>query len=296
MKLIEPAKPEILIQEKGFIGMCNHIARCASVCYDSKPKTGGDAVEFVRKLIKNGHGRALEFGTICFTENMEENGFSIPFKNPWIKYYDSQASFKRYNTTNLRFFLNAMFQSQNHTKALDLMKECWHYGLFDGSVTDKMCHNIHGGLEWNDMYPRRITIHFPAISRAIADEFRTHTTLSTMMRSTRYVDAMKGGDVEFIKPYWYSDEKPEVQVLFEQALSLAAASYKYIRGKYKLVQQNVRDILPLCVKTEMVMCGDVDAWKNFIALRTAPTAHPDAQRIAKEVECLLKEQYHEDFA
>jgi len=59
MKLIPAAKPELWKQEKGFIGMCEHIARCAAICYDSKPKTGGKAVDFVNRLIKMGHGRAL---------------------------------------------------------------------------------------------------------------------------------------------------------------------------------------------------------------------------------------------
>lgn len=288
MKLIEPAKPEILVQEKGFVGMCNHIARCASVCYNSKPKTGDEAVEFVRKLIKNGHGRALEFGTICFTEESPDCGFSYRERNPWIEFYDNPSAYTRFYTTNLRFFIDEVFLPNRPLDALDSIKKCWNYGFSD--------EGYKGSLEWDKNHPKRVTIHFPAISRAIADEFRTHTTISTMMRSTRYVDAMKDGEIEFIKPYWYSEEKPEVQVLFEQALSLAAASYKYIRGKYKLVQQNVRDILPLCVKTEMVMCGSVDAWRNFINLRTASAAHPDAQRMANEVKSLLQAQYPEDFA
>ncbi len=286
MKLIEPVKPEIILQEEGFNGMCNHIARCASICYNSKPKTGDEAVEFVRKLIKNGHGRALEFGTICFNEEARL-GFEYYDRSPWIKFYDSVIGDTRYYTTNLRFFLDDTCDPSKKDEELDRIRKCWDGGFFK--------ENPSVGFDWDEEYPRRITIHFPAISRAIADEFRTHTTLSTMMRSTRYVDAMKDGEIEFIKPYWYSQEKVEVQVLFEQALSLAAASYKYIRGKYKLAQQNVRDILPLCVKTEMVMCGTVEAWQNFIDLRTAPAAHPDAQKMANEVKALLIEKFPEDF-
>ncbi len=295
MKLIEPVKPEIILQEEGFNGMCNHIARCASICYNSKPKTGDEAVEFVRKLIKNGHGRALEFGTICFNKETRF-GYEYHDRSPWVRFYDSESDYTRYYTTNLRLFLHDICDRSKKDEELDKLKECWDGGFFKeywdgGSYIDVPI----TGFDWNEEYPRRITIHFPAISRAIADEFRTHTTLSTMMRSTRYVDAMKDGEIEFIKPYWYSQEKVEVQVLFEQALSLAAASYKYIRGKYKLAQQNVRDILPLCVKTEMVMCGTVEAWQNFIDLRTAPAAHPDAQRMANEVKALLIEKFPEDF-
>lgn len=286
MRLIEPAKPEILTQEKGFIGMCNHIARCASVCYDSKPKMDDEAVEFVRKLIKNGHGRALEFGTICLTEDSGDCGYTYHDRNPWIEFYDDPAEYTRYYTTNLRFLIDEDSLSWERQSALDKIKEYWHYGFNDV---------FKGGFNWDERHPRRITIHFPAISRAIADEFRTHTTLSTMMRSTRYVDASKDGAIEFIKPYWYPQADYEKLFAFEEAMDNATISYRRLRDEYKLSRQEARDVLPLCVKTEMVMCGSVDAWLNFIKLRTAPTAHPDAQKMANEVKSLLMAQYPEDF-
>jgi hypothetical protein len=64
VELIEAARPEIWEQGEGFVGMCEHIARCAAICYDSEPKKGGEAVDFVKMLMRKGHGRALEFGTI----------------------------------------------------------------------------------------------------------------------------------------------------------------------------------------------------------------------------------------
>ncbi len=33
----------------------------------------------------------------------------------------------------------------------------------------------------------------------------------------------------------------------------------------------------------MVQCGFLDSWRNFLQLRTAKEAHPDARRTAREV-------------
>ena len=50
----------------------------------------------------------------------------------------------------------------------------------------------------------------------------------------------------------------------------------------------------MCVKTEMVQCGlvgvDNSGWDNFLHLRTAKAAHPDAQWMAKEVHKLLNDE------
>ena len=47
--------------------------------------------------------------------------------------------------------------------------------------------------------------------------------------------------------------------------------------------QDAREVLPLCTKTEICMCGFVSDWKHFFELRaldkTGP-AHPDMKAIA----------------
>lgn len=262
MKLIPAAKPELWTQEKGFIGMCEHIARCAAICYNSTPKTGGEAVDFVCRLIKMGHGRALEFGT--FRANVTKLG-ATELENLCrsdYRYYDMTLNGGGWSiVTNLRFLIESDFTIKQI--------EFW-----SNKVAKE---NLEGDCE------PRVTIHYPAISRAIADEFRTHTTLSTLMQSTRYVNvALPDGNIEFIEPSWYSRVDEFQKEDFRKALSIYG-SYYIAATVNGLKRQEARDFLPLCVKTEMVQCGSLKAWDNLIKLRTAKDAHPDAQWMAEKV-------------
>lgn len=264
MELISPASPEIWRQEPGFVGLCEHIARCAAICYNSEPKKGGEAVDFVRGLIKRGEGRPLEFGTIRVQNVIEEDLSEVENLRSYI-FIDKDT---REMWTNLRAALRIIGD-------LDEIEEC----------ADELTGDI-------DRSPR-VTIHYPAIARGIADEFRTHTTLSTLMQSTRYVKQGRDGDIEFIRPSWLDNADPETQGAFAAGLDHAATLYGHLIDRRGRKPQEARDVLPLCVKTEMAQCGFVNdeasGWGNFLRLRTAKTAHPDAQWMAKEVHKLLNE-------
>lgn len=259
MKLISAAAPEIWRQEPGFVGLCEHVARCAAICYNSAPKKGGAAVDFVKMLARKGHGRALEFGTLYF-------------RNASISEFEGYESYVHYDPrtgddlwVNLRVALMAFGD-------FDDIEEC----------ADDLTGNI-GDCP-------RVTVHYPAIARSIADEFRTHTTLSTLMQSTRYV---KYDDVEFVAPSWLATAKEEERGAFVAGLDHAAALYRHLLDLGRKPQE-AREVLPLCAKTEMVQCGLVgdstSGWGNFLRLRTAKEAHPDAQAMAKEVHRVLNDE------
>ena len=55
----------------------------------------------------------------------------------------------------------------------------------------------------------------------------------------------------------------------------------------KLIPQQARQILPNCLKTELIMTGTINQWQEFFRLRCAPNAHPDAKYLADQ----LKEQF-----
>jgi hypothetical protein len=271
MELIQPKTPEIWEQGEGFVGMCEHIARCASVCYDSEPKKGGEAVDFVKRLFKMGHGRALEFGTVyLFYSGATEDimGYETRDEKQYISYNDYGA----YVTMNLRTYL----RDSEGWNAVNFLERNW---------TNHMpCH------------PKRVTIHYPAISRAIADEFRTHTTLSTLMQSTRYVDKGFGNSFTVIEPRWVKEAREREDYfttsLFRNACGMSEKYYKLLM-KSGMKRQEARDVLPLCVSTEMVQCGFVgykdEGWDNFLRLRTAKEAHPDARWMAKEVHRVIND-------
>ena len=57
-----------------------------------------------------------------------------------------------------------------------------------------------------------------------------------------------------------------------------------------LKPQEARDVLPLALKTELVMTGFEHDWQHFFALRlrgTTGTPHPDAEELAAEAQSLI---------
>ena len=260
MIISKMSKPELWKQADGFVGMCEHIARCAAICYNSEPKTGEAAVDFVRLLIKLGHGRALEFGTVRLPRFTESELAGCKEMWTYVHIDDDGTAW-----TNLRAALRIIGSFDDIEDGGDLMTE---------------------GVGRSG----RVTVHYPAIARSIADELRTHTMLSTLMRSTRFVSAggCKGqkANVEFIAPYWYGQEEYR-DMLFRAALENAEDAYKRILACARC--QQARDVLPLCVKTEMVQCGFRDAWKNFVTVRSASNTHPDAKWMAQKVSSLVQQ-------
>lgn len=66
-----------------------------------------------------------------------------------------------------------------------------------------------------------------------------------------------------------------------------------IENGYK--PQQARQVLPNALKTELVMTGFLSDWTHFFELRCASSAHPDAQKLAKELLVKLHEMYPSKF-
>lgn len=281
--------PQQLKQKYGFVGMCEHIARCAGICYNTtKEKRGEDAVQFVINLAKKGHWRALEFGTVVLKGDDTDDVPIFPlissFSNtPWAEFdwlNDEDAEF--IVVTNLRYYLDKYVFVVDAEATLKHIRRCWESGIKDPlgfRYVDEESYNTF--ISW------RPTIHYPLISRGVADEFRTHTMLSTLMRSTRYTGANegKGGNTHFILPAGLKKNERAMEV-YKDGCMAALNTYKQLLelGEAK---QIARDVLPLGLGTEMVQSGFRLHWRNFVNLRTDSAAHPDAITMARAVEYLL---------
>lgn len=111
-------------------------------------------------------------------------------------------------------------------------------------------------------------------SRAIANEIVRHRMASYAQESTRYVDYKY--DIEFVLPSGLNDE--QLSCFWAKCMD-AETQYKRLRGM-GLAPQIARDILPLCLKTELVMTANFREWRHFLKLRTAPDAHPMMRELA----------------
>lgn len=272
MKLINQSFEIINQTDFSEIGILKHIERCARVSYKSENKITEDSYKkFVDMLISRQHDRPLEFGTVhlkfqnfaSFCNIQRDLVLNDVWNPEWVKYNNVNGIY--YVTTNYRYYLRLL-------KFVPQLKKAF---------TE----------ENNKYYPIRPTVHM-ILSRGVMDEFRTHVGLSHLAESSRYCNYSKdkfGGEVTFIEPNWFSEDdcyyRNEGAGLTPSLLLINAlrdSERNYLRLLEKgLKPQEAREVLPLCVKSELISCGFIDAWENFFYRRDAKDAHPMAQDIAK---------------
>lgn len=314
MKLIEPSV-EIIQQEPGINGMMKMIELAGRTAYKSEDYiTEDSAKKFVKMLKQRKHGAALEHGT-CYlaipskewnnvVDDHDFNFMDCPYQ--WFGFDYSPKGYI-YLTTNYR-----------------VLVEHWYEQLLDYMVTpteDEFKWN-NGAYQH---FHRRVTVKF-ICDRGVSHEFCRHRVFSFLMESTRYCNYSKdkfGGEITYIIPRWIHDIQeheakfvdpltyvPRDHVMDMEGISLVmtlstmdrtVADFVDVLQKcervylnmtrlddgYKLVPQQARQVLPNALKTELIMTGTVEQWKDFFTLRCAPNAHPDARYLALKLQDLF---------
>lgn len=122
--------------------------------------------------------------------------------------------------------------------------------------------------------------------RAIANELVRHRIASFAQESTRYCNYTKGkfdGQLTFINPgFEDSDDGGYKYALWRQCCEHAEDVYR------ELIRNDVRPeiaraVLPLSLKTELVVTANYREWRHIFALRTSPYAHPQLRRLMNEL-------------
>lgn len=288
MRLINPYV-EIIQQGPGLQGIYNQIESAGRTCYKSEVKGGENAKTFVNNLIMNGHTAMLEFGTVYLTfpitlydyksKVVKEYHGALKYKNnPYSKIFIVEQDNKAYVTTNFRVIAENKWEDD--LKYLSYEPTEFHY--------------------------KRYTAKF-VISIGIGREFLRHRKFSFANESTRFVNYSKnrvGSQCTFIIPSWsevkegeYSsplkvNEVEDKTYIFGYQCFMAEKFYMDLLSVEAKPQQ-ARELLPLCTKSELCMCGFEEDWRHFFDLRMRGTTgkpHPDARYIATEWWKLLQEQ------
>lgn len=305
MKLIKQSFELIQQEDYSIVSIKKFIERCGRLCYKSEDRiTDTSYISFVDMLEKKDHSRVLEMGTVHlrmskarYEELREILCDNNLYNSVWMKY--------RVSTTNITFI------TLNYRYYLEIIK------LLD-TIKSSFDIESYFTTEDNIMYPKRVAVHF-ITNRAIMDEFRTHVTFSSVAESTRYCNFSLNkfnNEITFIKPYWCQKLKTGYYNVLDYTLMYEGKSFKptlddnsytlgnkkfirelcnieekYLRliQDYKYKPQEARDILPLSVKSEVILCGFLDAWDNFFYRRCAKDAHPMARELALQVEAEFKE-------
>lgn len=284
-------------QPAGLEGVYKQVELAGRTAYKSEDKiTDVSAEKFVKMLMNKKHGAALEHGTVYLkyrckwegdnlTEFYERNPYSSVIAKPNKDDYENGWAMSTfYITTNYRVIVE-----HNRSKDLQYLSNPCKY------------------------HERRYTFKF-ILSRGIANEFVRHRVFSFLQESTRYCNYSKDkfGGVSFISSvecpleigeYILSDNmdivkdgniyihnKEPKDFSQEEAMFYAYCTSEllYLSLLDKgMKPQIARDVLPLGLKTELIMTGTKKQWEEFINLRSANDAHPDARVLAEEVIRLL---------
>ena len=122
-------------------------------------------------------------------------------------------------------------------------------------------------------------------------EFVRHRKFSFLQESTRYCRYSSNkfnGELTFIEPCWLTPDMKSNLTYLNYVDTLQKIEDTYITlTKNGWKAEEARAILPLCLKTELYMCGFAEDWKKFFGLRCASNAHPQA----KELAIPLKEEF-----
>lgn len=133
-----------------------------------------------------------------------------------------------------------------------------------------------------------LTVRFTC-DRGVSHEIVRHRMAAYTQESTRYCNYASGKfgrEITFIAP---STLKKDSIEYFEWYQACDEAEKNYIACmQLNMKPEQARAVLPMSVKTEVVMSANYREWRHFLKLRCAKTAHPDIRKLALELLCELQ--------
>ena len=264
MKLIEN-KIERLDQKNDLLGVYEQIEIAGRTAYKSLDKIEYDengrsktAKEFVERMVSMNHGSTLEHGTVYLKVpiNIDVAG----------NYLDNQYTICK---------LVCKDRKEDNWWAITT-----NYRVL---VENNLFDDLKYLCEPTEYHEKRTTFRLTC-ARVQADSFVRHRVFSFLMESTRYCNYSNGkfgNEITIVKPFKW-DEMNGNTKLFK--LSWRASELYYMELiKNKIKPEEARDVLPLQLKTELIMTGTESQWEQFFKLRISDHAHPDAKYIAEQI-------------
>lgn len=117
-------------------------------------------------------------------------------------------------------------------------------------------------------------------NRGVTHELVRHRLASFSQESTRYVNYGKRG-MQVVKPVELEEGTIQYSV-WHRAMERAEESYNMMI-ELGAKPQIARGVLPIDVKTEIVVTANFRQWMHIFNLRCANNAHPDIRFIMKEI-------------
>lgn len=262
MKLIKN-KVEKLEQKHDLLGVYEQIEIAGRTAYKSLDKIECDengrsktAKAFVDKMIKLGHGSPLEHGTVYL---------KLPFG------YGASLMYELLNYTSVKKNPNILRSPVYVTTNYRVL------------VENNLLDDLKYICQPTEYHVLRHTFRLTC-ARVQADSFVRHRVFSFLMESTRYCNYNDGkfnNEITVVKPINWGNFDANNYV-FVRAWNNAEKDYMELI-KDGIKPEDARDVLPLQLKTELIMTGTESQWEQFFKLRISKHAHPDAKYIAEQI-------------
>ena len=159
------------------------------------------------------------------------------------------------------------------------------------SLIKKLKENNHGAMLEFGNFICRITT-----DRGISHELVRHRLASYAQESTRYCNYGKNkfnNELTFIKPVEIDISKNEFKI-WKSAMEAAEESYLTMIEE-KVKPENARSVLPISLKTEVVMKCNWRELLHLLDLRTSAAAHPDIRYVMNMIKDVFMENIPELF-
>lgn len=130
-----------------------------------------------------------------------------------------------------------------------------------------------------------MSVEFNNVSRGFTHELVRHRIAAFTQESTRYVD--ESNFLVVIPPGKDADEKVSELILpdgrtlwvsFKEWMELNEQMYRGLR-KAQWVPQDARQVLPIGIKSQIVMTANFRQWRHVFRLRTSSAAHWEINRV-----------------
>ncbi|MBD5405750.1 FAD-dependent thymidylate synthase [bacterium] len=124
-----------------------------------------------------------------------------------------------------------------------------------------------------------ITVRF-ICNRGFTHELVRHRLAAYSQESTRYCNYTKdkfGSEITVIKPFEIEEGTKEFE-LWKSAMENAEKSYMAMMENSSK-PENARGVLPIDIKTEIVITTNIREWKHIFELRTSKAAHPSMREL-----------------
>lgn len=134
-----------------------------------------------------------------------------------------------------------------------------------------------------------ITLDISGVSRSLTHELVRHRHFSFSQRSQRYVDESSAG---FVMPPSV-DTRPELRKVALEVAQHAREAYETLYDTLsthlprKQAREAARAVLPNGIETQIVVTGNLRAWRHFVKLRIHPSADKEIQQLAHKVYLIL---------